>query len=192
MVDDGFLGGGLVEGLSEGSNSGRQERVGRLVDVVSAAADALSKPRVVGLLLEVMGEPKTAAELSRVLGVSESSVRRYTNLLRKCGLVVFASGIDGRKKFVKLSKLGLNVASKLRDSLVKSVMDECATEVSGNPYQSLRFSSINTRKTFRHEDLVSKACAERIIKQYHNDPIKALRKLGFRPSSEGSNYLVKG
>ncbi len=161
-----------------------------MVDVESAAADALRKPKVVGLLMEVNAGPKTVVELSRGLKTSESNVRRYVRTTLRRGLIEVTLGIDGRRKFIKLTSLGVQVLSRVTDTLKGEIDRECATEVVEDsiPYPTPYHLASNF--SIKRIKAISRRCAEGIIKAYYPDPMKILRMLRYTGTASG-DYLTK-
>ncbi len=110
--------------VNEDIRAQTRRNIAVLIDEVAAVADILSKPNIllIMLYLKIVG-PQTAAELARRTGLSESNTRRYLRNFARSGLIVYTVGLDGRKRFAKLTSMGERVVARLNDTLLNAIRE---------------------------------------------------------------------
>lgn len=164
------------EGFEEGFFEEEYGVYGLELEVLAISADLLEKPRFFRFMYVLYGLGyATAAMLMRTLRYSEGAVRRYARLAVKYGLAKYVRGIDGRKKFLKITSRGKAIVEKASESLLKIVEEKC--QVNPRTY----YSSLSSRDL----DEIAKVLVNpsKILEPYV-EPENFLRKNGYVKAKE--------
>ncbi|MEM1704009.1 MAG: winged helix-turn-helix domain-containing protein [Zestosphaera sp.] len=90
------------------------------IDPYAIASEVLSSNRLLRIFA-VLRLGGCATDISRESGVPPSSTLRFLRRLAEAGVVEVVSGLDRRKKFYKLSDLGMDVLKHVKHVITDSV-----------------------------------------------------------------------
>jgi len=90
------------------------------IDPYAIASEVLSSNRLLRIFA-VLRLGGCATDISRESGVPPSSTLRFLRRLAEAGVVEVVSGLDRRKKFYKLSDLGMDVLKYVKHVITDSV-----------------------------------------------------------------------
>jgi len=90
------------------------------IDPYATASEVLSSNRLLRIFA-VLRLGGCATDISRESGVPPSSTLRFLRRLAEAGVVEVVSGLDRRKKFYKLSDLGMDVLKYVKHVITDSV-----------------------------------------------------------------------
>lgn len=144
-------------------------------------------------VLAFIGFRKIAAvqEISRKLGVSEASVRRYVKALANAGLVCFSRGLSRRKIYVEITEYGMEVAKLVVEKAASRAKEEsCLKEY---PVEVRRF--FETRKPHRWATLKAVYDYEKLsnILKHYGIPLSKIisEERCMKVNYMGKTYLIE-
>ena len=123
------------------SGEGNEEEKEKIItdeDVIYA--EVMNDPRLLTLLLYLRKRPAPFNKLLRILEIPRSTFIKLLKRLQRTGLIEKCMGVDGRRRYYKLTKRGRRIASSCRDTILSTLKRH------GSEYEDGRHVRIEKRK----------------------------------------------